>query len=137
MTKHTRRLRRTECIDCHVTLSDENAYRAVHHSGWRTRCKDCYKKKRRANHDANEAALRAGLTRDVCDICKKPETVTRAGRVRILNKDHDHSTGQWRGLLCSRCNTGLGVFRDNPAILRAAAEYLENPPGLDLADGAA
>lgn len=39
--------------------------------------------------------------------------------------DHCHETGQIRGALCSRCNTGLGHMRDNPQLLRAAADYLD------------
>lgn len=39
--------------------------------------------------------------------------------------DHDHQTGQVRGLLCSRCNLLLGHGRDNPDLLRLAADYLE------------
>ena len=39
--------------------------------------------------------------------------------------DHDHVTGNIRGLLCSTCNTGLGHFYDTPEILRSAARYLE------------
>lgn len=55
----------------------------------------------------------------VCRICKNPPTTSR------LYLDHCHSGGIFRGLLCRECNSGLGQFRDNPEILRAAAEYLE------------
>ena len=39
--------------------------------------------------------------------------------------DHCHTTGEIRGLLCIRCNLGLGYFQDNPLALVRAAEYLK------------
>lgn len=39
--------------------------------------------------------------------------------------DHNHTTGEVRGLLCSNCNRALGLLQDNPEILRKAAKYLE------------
>lgn len=44
---------------------------------------------------------------------------------RALAVDHDHQSNGIRGLLCAACNTGLGAFRDNVALLRAACVYLE------------
>lgn len=38
--------------------------------------------------------------------------------------DHDHSTGQLRGVLCRNCNMALGLFGDNPGRITTAAEYL-------------
>jgi Recombination endonuclease VII len=39
--------------------------------------------------------------------------------------DHDHDTGQVRGLLCRNCNVGIGMLQDNSKILKSATKYLE------------
>lgn len=39
--------------------------------------------------------------------------------------DHCHDTKKIRKLLCRMCNTGLGMFKDNPEILKKAAKYVE------------
>jgi hypothetical protein len=56
----------------------------------------------------------------VCAICARPPVSKRDWHV-----DHDHKTGIIRGLLCNGCNTAIGQLRDNPALCRAAADYLE------------
>lgn len=39
--------------------------------------------------------------------------------------DHDHNTGKFRGWLCGRCNTVLGLSKDSPEILSALIKYLK------------
>lgn len=57
----------------------------------------------------------------VCAICRGNPPKHR----RRLDVDHCHATGEIRGLLCSFCNAGIGSLRNNPALLREAAIYLE------------
>jgi Recombination endonuclease VII len=54
---------------------------------------------------------------NACAICRRTDCE--------LVLDHDHVTGELRGLLCIPCNLILGLLRDDPRIARAAAEYLE------------
>ena len=62
-----------------------------------------------------------------CAICNEVESANdRFGRTRVrLSVDHDHLTGRIRALLCHRCNTALGNAKDDPALLRQMADYLE------------
>jgi len=63
----------------------------------------------------------------VCAVCKRPESMKSnggTGRLRRLVIDHDHETGKVRGLLCSGCNTGIGLLEDNAEFLEQAVEYL-------------
>lgn len=60
-----------------------------------------------------------------CAICRRA-----TGAIRKLAVDHNHKTGEIRGLLCKSCNRyGLGMFaRDDPEVFDRAADYLRNPP---------
>ncbi len=63
----------------------------------------------------------------VCAICGRPETAIHhvTKEVRDLAVDHCHKTADIRGLLCSKCNTGLGSFGDSRKMLQAAIRYLD------------
>lgn len=56
----------------------------------------------------------------LCAVCRLP-----SARLVI---DHVHATGEIRGLLCDRCNTGIGKLGDTYEGVMAAAEYLKNYP---------
>ncbi len=61
----------------------------------------------------------------VCAICKQPETEAR----RTLAVDHCHNSNIVRGLLCGKCNKGIGLLRDDVEILKSAIEYLTREGG--------
>ncbi len=58
-----------------------------------------------------------------CAICHRPASQTSTKK--FLHVDHDHTTGQVRGLLCHSCNTAIGLLAEDPAILTRIAEYLK------------
>lgn len=114
---------KTYCPKGHL-FDDENTIWEGRGSGVRRTCAAC----QRANRVV-QRLKRYGLTPEayealmekqgsVCAICK--------GEFAFPNIDHHHDGGYdaVRGILCSGCNTGLGAFRDNPALLLAAAEYI-------------
>lgn len=75
-----------------------------------------------ALHHVTYAELVDILKQKKCAICRQDFQKDRVGQI-----DHDHKTGQVRGLLCLHCNLLLGHAKDQPNILRAALTYLEKP----------
>ncbi len=108
-------------------IDRSRAYRAAHRAEINARCR-----RKWAEHPeikrANELKHRYGISLEqyelilasqngVCAICrKKPKG--------LLCVDHCHTTGMVRGLLCTKCNTALGFYDDDPDRTQAATDYL-------------
>lgn len=77
--------------------------------------------------DLNKYTEMSKKQNSVCAICKNPETeiFKKSNKLKDLCIDHCHFTGKIRGLLCRKCNTGLGNFRDSPEYLKTAIKYLK------------
>lgn len=107
-TPASRTGRATYCLPCHNERGRVSREKA---GGART-----YHLTRRYGISAAEADLMLEQQGGLCAMCAAAPAV---------HVDHDHATGQVRAsLLCFNCNGGLGQFKDNPAVLRAAAEYV-------------
>lgn len=57
----------------------------------------------------------------LCAICRNPQN-----NKKNLSVDHNHKTGKVRGLLCHKCNVGLGMANDNVEVLESMISYLKN-----------
>jgi Recombination endonuclease VII len=93
---------------------------------------------RMARYRRNSKLKHYGLTEDEylaiieaaggrCEICRTDKPGGK--RIRFWMIDHDHATGDVRGILCENCNRALGMMQDDPDRLRAAAAYLERKAG--------
>lgn len=57
-----------------------------------------------------------------CPICNKTTIPKLTSKVVL---DHDHKTGAVRGWICDSCNTGIGRFKDEVALLESAIDFLK------------
>lgn len=99
-----------------------NDYNAKYAKDWRSTRKISEKDKKlksRYGITMNEFEELNKKQNKVCAICGG------INRDRTLAVDHCHDTGNVRGLLCSRCNIGLGLFKDNQKLLAKAIDYLK------------
>lgn len=107
-----------KCTKCGIEklLSEFSINGLNHLNSWCKPCKAEGNRKRKFGLTGPEALQKFGNRCGICD--------------RILGQrfciDHDHETGEVRGVLCSKCNTGLGLFDDSITMLQLAVDYL-NP----------
>jgi hypothetical protein len=129
-----------QCSWCKETKKLNKFYNDKHNStGKSSRCKSCAKQESKKWYQTSEKYRqiirdsglkhRFGINSEdyfqmlqdqnnSCAICKEKEIG------KYLHVDHDHLTGEVRGLLCKNCNHGLGNFKDKIENLNEAIKYL-------------
>lgn len=60
----------------------------------------------------------------ICDNDLRMPLSQRGQPLDVVAVDHNHSTGNIRGLLCNACNKGIGLFREDVSVLQKAKDYL-------------
>lgn len=125
------KINRKECSKCLKEKHIDDFHKDKHTlTGYTSICKECkseYTKenkevakfrsiKNKYNLGKLEYSELIKIQNGKCAICKKNEE---------LVVDHNHKTKEVRGLLCWKCNVGLGHFNDNPEYLKEAINYLE------------
>lgn len=127
------------CTSCGEDKPENDYYKAPSRASGRSGyCKGCMRAKSKAWQQANpertilhsrRAYLKRafGMTLEEYDeMCAKVGHACEAcgGNEDVLCIDHDHSTGEIRGILCADCNKALGFARDNPKALAGLLHYL-------------
>ena len=131
------------CPKCNETKPKSDFYKAK--SGFTSYCKVCWKtyikttQRKPSKEKTRSYILRSkfGISFEdymtlynnqggLCSICKKPLTIWAETRdySNVACVDHNHTTGEIRGLLCNHCNTGIGLFREDLSIMKEAINYL-------------
>ena len=132
------------CTKCNALKSSKDFPKETRtYDGKRCQCKEClnqYEREHYANSESRRFSRFAtmikrkwGITgmqyktmlksqKGVCAICGK----ANINKNRRLAVDHCHKSNKIRGLLCGKCNIGIGQFNDNPKLLRKAALYIES-----------
>ena len=133
---------KTHCAEGHA-INDDNVY--IDPSGWR-HCRICYQNSSRNRYKGNRDVINQrtrsryikktfGISdEDVgllwfkqCGLCYICQCILEE---KLWAIDHNHTTGNIRGILCLNCNSGLGMFKDNPNLLQSAFSYLEEMDGV-------
>ncbi len=120
------------CNKCRQELPDEKFSKRTYPTGrvaLQSKCKDCERSVRSSYYKPHESARRKfrltdkeyntliEKSKEGCEVCSRP-----LSKVCI---DHNHLTGEVRGVLCNNCNTALGLVGDNVDTLSKLIQYLE------------
>lgn len=96
--------------------------------GYTGSCKECRNSNRRGKRQLEGKKHRAkqyGLSVEQYEAYFLEASCGICGIKDDLVLDHNHETGEVRGVLCGKCNRGLGLFNDNIEDLKGAIEWLE------------
>jgi hypothetical protein len=113
---------RTACKTCESATY--RAWKAEHGLEAQRRWRAAHPEVARAGYRRKKLKQKYGLTPKEADLMLA-RGCSICGSHDQTCIDHDHSIGFVRGALCRRCNLGIGHLDDDPARLRAAADYLE------------
>lgn len=138
------------CRDCGSSkpLSEFNAHSGSK-DGRHYYCRACHAIRGRRNYEKRKAdqldrfrhiERTYGISREAytsmlerqegrCAICAESFDTVNTRSPSAPCVDHNHATGQIRGLLCNHCNRALGLFKDNPTYMKNAIRYLDNCHG--------
>lgn len=117
------------CYHCHEDKGPEG-FRRKGKNGRQSWCQDCHREYRKTHTIFANRLKRYGITKE-----EYFEMYGKQGgkcKICIVNKatcvDHDHITGKVRGLLCSTCNSAIGLLKDDWTIMMRAVEYVRRSP---------
>lgn len=109
------------CLSCAKANRIKHPDKQTYHRFWQT--------KKKYNIDEIDFEALWIAFRGRCGICDKllqrPEQ-RRGQSLDVVAIDHNHQTGNVRGLLCNACNKGLGLFREDASLLERAKRYLQS-----------
>ena len=120
------------CTGCRCMLPMSSFHKdSGQRTGYAPKCKECIaadqrryapaarRRKYNLTKEQHDALIQAQGNRcKVCGVHADQE------HYKTLAIDHCHETGKVRGLLCAKCNTAIGQFRDDPKIILNAAKYV-------------
>ena len=113
------------CTRCGVGKPETSEFFPPHNKkkngldSWCRQCRATYRS------SINRGAYRDQISdSDLISLKASTAECVICGNEESLVVDHDHASGEIRGLLCNHCNRGLGHFRDDPDLLEYARIYL-------------
>jgi hypothetical protein len=112
------------CKTCGTTFTPTNPCNT--YCSQQCKGKNSYYKRQYGITDSDLAKMKAEQD-NKCYLCgSEGFLIGKNNHSEKLAVDHCHSTGKVRRLLCHNCNRALGLFQDNPEVLRKAVNYLED-----------